>query len=85
MGRAFDKAVRALSDKSKADENTRRNLACCIIRLFDKGENNPLGLCMMALATVTTTANEPKHVRRRSLNPIGVLIPSGTDGQPMAA
>ena len=40
---------------------------------------------MMALATVTMAANEPKHVRRGSLNPIGVLIPSGTDGQPIAA
>ena len=38
MGRAFDKAVKGLSPEAKADPNIRRNLARCIRRVFDEGE-----------------------------------------------
>jgi hypothetical protein len=41
MGRAFDKAVRGLSDQTKTDPNTRQQLAACIMRLFDEGERAP--------------------------------------------
>jgi hypothetical protein len=38
MGRAFDKAVKGLSPEAKADPNICRNLARCILRVFDEGE-----------------------------------------------
>ena len=42
MGRAFDKAVRGLSEQSKTNLHIRRTLALCIFRLFDEGENSSL-------------------------------------------
>jgi hypothetical protein len=38
MGRAFDKAVKGLPPEAKADPNIRRNLARCILQVFDEGE-----------------------------------------------
>ena len=38
MGRAFDKAVKGLSPEAKADPIIRRNLARCMLRVFDEGE-----------------------------------------------
>jgi hypothetical protein len=54
MGWAFDKAFAGLSEESKRQPNMRRNLALCIIRLFDGGEHAPLRLSRMALALSTT-------------------------------
>jgi hypothetical protein len=39
MGRAFDKAAKGLSLEANADPNIRRNLARCMLRVFDEGEN----------------------------------------------
>jgi hypothetical protein len=52
MGRAFDKAVRGLSQQSKADSDIRQNLARCIIRLFDEGERAPINLSIIASSIV---------------------------------
>jgi hypothetical protein len=38
MGRAFDKAVKGLPPEAKADPDIRRNLAGCMLRVFDDGE-----------------------------------------------
>jgi hypothetical protein len=38
MWRAFDKAVKGLSPEAKADPNIRRNLARCMLRVFDQDE-----------------------------------------------
>jgi len=38
MGRAFDKAFKGLSPEAKADPTIRRNLARCMLRVFDQGE-----------------------------------------------
>ena len=38
MRRAFDKAIKGLSPEAKADPNIRRNLARCMLRVFDEGE-----------------------------------------------
>jgi hypothetical protein len=84
MGRAFDKAVKSLSTEAKADPNMRRNLARCILRLFDEGERAPLHLAIIALSIV----DGRWHVRKERIAPfypIGVLFPSDTDGQPVAA
>jgi hypothetical protein len=84
MGRAFDKAVRGLSPQSKADPNIRQNLARCIIRLFDEGERAPLHLAIIALSIVDGRWHVSKE-RIAPFYPIGALIPSGTDGWPVAA
>lgn len=55
MGRAFDKAFKGLSEESKRQPNMHRDLALCIIRLFDEGEIKPLRLSRMALAMVTVS------------------------------
>lgn len=54
MGRAFDQALRGLSDQSRANPRIRRHLALCIIRLVDEGETNCLRMCRLALAIVTS-------------------------------
>lgn len=84
MGRAFDKAFSGLSPQSKADPNIRQNLARYIIRLFDEGERSLLHLAIIALSIV----DGRWHVRKERiapLNRIGALIPSGTNGWPVAA
>jgi hypothetical protein len=53
LGWAFDKALEGLSRESKRQPNMRRDLALCILRLFDSGENKPLRLSRKALAVVT--------------------------------
>jgi hypothetical protein len=86
MGRAFDKAVRCLPPLSNADPNIRRNLARCIIRLFDEGERAPLYLSIIALSIVVGDGRRPASKERIApFYPIGVLFPSDTDGQPLAA
>lgn len=63
MGWAFDKAFEGLSAESQRQPNKRRDLALCIIRLFDEGENNRQRLSRMALATITIiTASARKHI-----------------------
>jgi hypothetical protein len=84
MGRAFDEAVRGLSPEAKADPNIRQNLARCILRLFDEGERVPLDLSIIALSVVDGRRRVSKQ-RIAPLYPIGVLFPSDTDGQPVAA
>ena len=84
MGRAFDKAVKGLSPEAQADPNICQNLARCILRLFDEGERAPLHLAIIALSVV----DGRWHVRKERIAPfypIGVLFPSDTDGQPVAA
>jgi hypothetical protein len=84
MGRAFDKAVKGLPPEAKADPDIRRNLARCIIRLFDEGERSFLHLAIIALSIV----DGRWHVRNERTAPfdrIGVQIPSDIDGQPLAA
>jgi hypothetical protein len=61
MGRAFDKAVRDLSQQAKADPNIRQNLARCVIRLFDEGERAPLPLAIIALSIVDGRWNVSKE------------------------
>ena len=86
MGRAFDKAFSGLSPQSKADTNIRQNLARCIIRLFDEGERSPLRLSIIDLSIVVSDGRKPvSRERIAPFYPIGVLIPSDTDGQPLAA
>lgn len=85
MGWAFDNAFEGLSEESKRRRNMGRNLALCIIRFFDEGENNPLRLSRMALA-INSFSNR-KRVSNEGIacsNTISVLIPSGTDGWPVA-
>ena len=86
MGRAFDKAVEGLSQRSEADPNIRGNLARCIIRLFDEGERAPLYLSLIASSIVVGDGRRPASKERIApFYPIGVLFPSDTDGQPLAA
>ena len=82
MGRAFDTALKSLSDPSKTDPNTRRQLAACIMRLFDEGERAPLHLSLIALSVIRRPASKE---RIAPFYPISVLFPSGTDGRPVAA
>ena len=84
MGRAFDKAVEGLSQRSEADPNIRGNLARCIIRLFDEGERAPLDLSIIALSIIVGDRPASKE-RIAPFNRIGVLIPSDTGSQPVAA
>ena len=84
MGRAFDRAVRVLSQQVKAEPSIHQNLAHCILRLFDEGERSPLHLAIIALSIV----DGRWHVRKERIAPfypISVLFPSDTDGQPVAA
>jgi hypothetical protein len=81
MGRAFDMALRSLSDPSKTDPNTHRQLAACIMRLFDEGERAPLHLSLIALFIIRRPASKE---RIAPFYPISVLIPSGTDGRHIA-
>jgi len=85
MGWAFDKAFEGLSQESKRQPNMRRNLAVCIIRLFDEGEVNPLCLSRMALAVVTVSDRKRVSNGDIAYSTIGVPFPSGTDGWPVAA
>jgi hypothetical protein len=85
MGRAFDKAVRGLSEQSKAEPNIRRHLALCIIRLFDEGERAPLHLAIIASSIVAGRKRISQEHSSRSYPAISVLFPSDTDGQPVAA
>lgn len=83
MGRAFDKAVKSLSNQSKADSNFRRNLARCIIRLFDEGERAPLHLSIIALSIVAGSGRKPVSSEYIApLFPIGVLFPWALIGGP---
>jgi hypothetical protein len=84
VGGAFDKAIKGLSPEAKADPSIRRNLARCIFRFFDAGERSPLHLAIIALSIVDARW----HVSKERVAPsyrIGALIPSGTDGWPVAA
>ena len=85
MGRAFDKAVEGLSQRSEADPNIRGNLARCILRLFDEGERAPLDLSIIALSIIVGDGRPASTERIAPFNRIGVLIPSDTGGQPVAA
>src|SRR5688572_17123968 len=82
MGRAFEKAIRSLSEQSRKDPNIRRQLAACIMRLFDEGERAPLHLSLIALSIIRMPASKE---RIAPFYPISVLFPSGTDGRPVAA
>jgi hypothetical protein len=75
MGRAFEKAVRSLSEQSKKDPNTRRQLAACIMRLFDEGERAPLHLSLLALSIIQ------RPFSKECIAPFctSVPLPSGTD------
>jgi hypothetical protein len=72
MGRAFDKAVTGLSDQCKTDPNTRRQLAVCIMRLFDDGERAPLQLSLIALSIIRRPSSKD---RIATFYPVGVLFP----------
>lgn len=86
MGWAFDKAIRGLSEESKADPNIHRNLARCILRLFDEGERARLDLSIIALSIVANSGRRSASKEGIALfYPIGVLFPSDTDGRPLAA
>ena len=85
MGRAFDKAVRGLSEQSKAEPNIRRHLALCIIRLFDEGERAPLHLAIIASSIVAGRKRIGQEPTSRFYPAMSVLFPSDTDGQPEAA
>lgn len=52
MGRAFDTALKSLSEQSKADSKFRRNLARCIIRVREHHYTCLLSLCPSWLALV---------------------------------
>ena len=78
MGRAFDQAVKGLSQQSEADPNIRGNLARCIIRLFDEGERTPLDLSMIALSIIVGDGRPASTERIAPFNRVGVLIPSET-------
>src|SRR5688572_11724535 len=82
MARAFDKAVKNLAEQSKTDPNIRRQLAACIMRLFDEGERAPLHLSLIALSIIRRPASKE---RIAPFYPISVLFPSGTDGRHVAA
>lgn len=69
MGWSFDKALAGLSRESKRQPTMRRDLALCIIRLFDEGENKPLRLSRNALAEVT----DIQRAACSNSNTIGVL------------
>jgi hypothetical protein len=84
VGGAFDKAVKGLSPEAKADPSIRQSLARCIIRLFDEGERSSLHLAIIALSIVDERWHVSKE-RIASSYRIGALIPSGTDGWPVAA
>ena len=58
MGRAFEKAVRSLSEQPKKDPNIRRQLAAGIMRLFDEGERAPLDLSLIALSIIQRPASK---------------------------
>ena len=81
MGRGFDMALKSLSDQSKTDPNTRRQLAACIMRLFDEGERAPLHLSLLALSIIQ------RPFSKECIAPfcMSVPLPSGTDGRPIAA
>ena len=66
MGRAFDNAVKDLSQQAKADPNIRRNIARCIIRLFDEGERAPLHLSIIALSIVVGDGPKPANKQPHS-------------------
>jgi hypothetical protein len=85
MGQAFDRAIRGLSEQSKTNPRIRRHLALCILRLFDEGENNSLCISKLALAIVTSPSKAREQLGPPFANSISVLIPSGTDGRPVAA
>jgi len=89
MGWAFDKAFEGLSQESKRQSNMRQELALCIMRLFNEGENRPLRLCRMALAIVTIiTDSNRKRVSNGVItcsNTFSVPFPLGTDGWHVAA
>jgi hypothetical protein len=84
MGRAFDRAVRVLSQQVKAEPSIHQNLAHCILRLFDEGERSPLHLAIIALSIVDGRWHVSKE-RIAPFYPIGALIPSGTDRWQVAA
>jgi hypothetical protein len=81
MGWAFEKAVRNLSEQSKKDPNTRRQLAACIMRLFDEGERAPLHLSLIALSIIRRPVSKERFA---PFYPISVLFPSDTDGRHIA-
>jgi hypothetical protein len=85
MGWAFDKAFEDLSEGSKRRPNVRRNLALCVIRLFDEGESNPLQLSRMALAI--NAFSDRKQANNGGIacsRTSSVLIPSGFERWPVA-
>jgi hypothetical protein len=89
MGWAFDKAFEGLSQESKRQSNMRQELALCIMRLFDEGENRPLRLCRLALAIITIiTDSNRKRVSNGVItcsSTFSVPFPLGTAGWHVAA
>jgi cytochrome P450 len=76
MERAFDKAFEGLSQESKRQPNVRRDLALCIIRLFDEGESRPLRLSRMALATATIVTASDESVSSMEASLVETLLAS---------
>ena len=73
MGWAFDKALRGLSAETQREAHMRQDLALCILRLFDEGENDPLRLSTRALAILTVSDRERVANRNiASLKPVGI-------------
>jgi hypothetical protein len=77
MGWAFDKAFEGLSEEAKRQPNIRQDLAICIMRLFDKGENRPLRLSRMALfiTTIVTGSGEKRGPNRAIARSNTVSVP----------
>jgi cytochrome P450 len=76
MERAFDQAFEGLSQESKRQPNVRRDLALCIIRLFDEGESRPLRLSRMALATATIVTASDESVSSMEASLVETLLAS---------
>ena len=73
---AFNHAFEGLSEESKRQPNVRRDLALCIIRLFDQGESRPLRLSKMALATATIVTASDESVSSMEASLVEALLVS---------
>jgi hypothetical protein len=73
---AFNHAFEGLSEESKRQPNVRRDLALCVIRLFDQGESRPLRLSKMALATATIVTASDESVSSMEASLVETLLVS---------
>jgi hypothetical protein len=68
MGWAVNQAFEGLSEESKRKPYIHRDLALCILRLYDEGEHKRLRLSKMALANITiVAASARKHVSNEGI------------------